>query len=290
MNSDLFEAFSKRPKIMDRLSNQGVQVYLAHVGEQGEHWELDSTVQSDFLVFNTASGFSNFAVNSDKHQRGVWPKLSWSFHPAGTQIKENSVDPVAAPIVVDFSQGLVSDSESQYHRYSMERRSLVGSVDHRMTWVFSELSAQLAGRGDKAQADPLFLEGLLTIVRSILLNRLGEGESQASSRLPPAHLLAITDFIEQSLDQGFGVGALAEMIDMPTQVFARSFVLATGQTPHQYVLSRRIARAQELLATGGMSLAEIAYACGFASQSHMTDVFRQKLGVTPGRYRKEVRG
>ncbi|MEM7710434.1 MAG: AraC family transcriptional regulator [Pseudomonadota bacterium] len=38
-----------------------------------------------------------------------------------------------------------------------------------------------------------------------------------------------------------------------------------------------------------MRLAEIAYACGFASQSHMTDVFREKLGVTPGRYRKEVR-
>ncbi|MDJ0514509.1 MAG: AraC family transcriptional regulator [Methyloceanibacter sp.] len=290
MNSDLFEAFSKRPEIVNRVSHQDVEVYLARGGEQGDNWELDSTVQSDFVVFNTSGGFSNFALNSDKLQRSAWPKLSWSFHPSGTQVKENGVEPVAAPIVIDFSKGLTSDPECQTSQCRIEKRSLVGSVDPRMTWVFSELSAQLSGRGDKAKADPLFLEGLLIIVRSILLNRLGEAENKASTKLSQDNLLAITDFIERSLDQGFGIGFLAEMIDMPTQAFARSFMLATGQTPHQYVLARRIARAQELLATGKMPLADIAYACGFASQSHMTDVFRQKLGVTPGRYRKELRG
>ena len=70
------------------------------------------------------------------------------------------------------------------------------------------------------------------------------------------------------------------------QVFRREL----GETPYQFVLSCRVARAQELLADGSTALAEVAYACGFASQSHMTDVFRNKLGVTPGRYRREVRG
>ena len=45
-----------------------------------------------------------------------------------------------------------------------------------------------------------------------------------------------------------------------------------------------------MLAVGERDLADVAHACGFVSQSHMTDVFRKKLGVTPGRYRKEVRG
>ena len=82
---------------------------------------------------------------------------------------------------------------------------------------------------------------------------------------------------------------LASLLGRPAARFLVDFKATTGQTPYQYVLSRRIARAQELLSAGEMPLAEVAYACGFASQSHMTDVFRQKLGVTPGRYRKEVR-
>ncbi len=98
------------------------------------------------------------------------------------------------------------------------------------------------------------------------------------------------EFIEVCLDQPIGLNDIGNVIKVPPSRVISGIKTATGQTPHQYVLSRRIARAQELLAAGAMPLAEIAYACGFASQSHMTDVFRQKLGVTPGRYRKEVRG
>ncbi|WP_299959282.1 helix-turn-helix domain-containing protein [uncultured Roseobacter sp.] len=45
----------------------------------------------------------------------------------------------------------------------------------------------------------------------------------------------------------------------------------------------------KLLRLGDMPLAEIAYATGFASQSHMTDTFRRVLGTTPGKWRREAR-
>ncbi len=134
-------------------------------------------------------------------------------------------------------------------------------------------------------------QALLAIV-SILLATARGARSVGSEeyRLSPAGLGAAFDFVEAQLERPIALAELAACANLPLASFGRAFHDATGQTPHQYVLSRRIARAQEMLASGDVALAEVAYACGFASQSHMTDVFRQKLGVTPGRYRKEVRG
>lgn len=100
----------------------------------------------------------------------------------------------------------------------------------------------------------------------------------------------LEELIQERLDDGLRVLDLATAIDVSEPYLCQMFQENFGQSPYQYILERRIARAQELLASGNMPLVEIAYACGFASQSHMTDVFRHKLGVTPGRYRREVRG
>ncbi len=132
--------------------------------------------------------------------------------------------------------------------------------------------------------------GLVTLVCALLDRAIG-GSRSGDDVVPlsSAELNKCYDFIEDRLETPLRLHDLSNAIGCAQVHLAAAFKTATGQTPHQYVLSRRIARAQELLAAGEMPLAEIAYTCGFASQSHMTDVFREKLGVTPGRYRKEVR-
>jgi AraC-like DNA-binding protein len=56
--------------------------------------------------------------------------------------------------------------------------------------------------------------------------------------------------------------------------------------PHQFMTSRRVERAKELLLRTDHSLAEIALEVGFSSQAHFTDQFRRATGSTPHRYRK----
>lgn len=60
--------------------------------------------------------------------------------------------------------------------------------------------------------------------------------------------------------------------------------MATGQSPHRFVIGRRIERAKELIAGRGVPLAQVAAAVGFADQSHFTRHFRRIVGVTPGRF------
>ncbi len=143
----------------------------------------------------------------------------------------------------------------------------------------------------KSPNGDLFAEGVFVTIVAVLLELRDREPFAGVEALQPIsqpQLLQIKAYIDDNLDKRISNADLSRICGTPVVRFIRSFKAATGQTPYKYVLSRRIARAQELLATGDAALAEIAYACGFASQSHMTDVFRQKLRATPGRYRKEV--
>jgi AraC family transcriptional regulator len=66
------------------------------------------------------------------------------------------------------------------------------------------------------------------------------------------------------------------------------FRQSTGQTPHNFIVRRRIERAKGLLRKPDLQLADIALTCGFADQSHFTTSFRKATGLTPLRWRREL--
>lgn len=103
--------------------------------------------------------------------------------------------------------------------------------------------------------------------------------------LGPARERRIREYIERSLALDLSIPALAGVVEMNPQYFANAFKLTTGFTPHRYVTYRRVDRAQQLLAKPELSLAEVAYRCGFKSQGQFTTLFRQFTGKTPGRFR-----
>jgi AraC family transcriptional regulator len=106
-------------------------------------------------------------------------------------------------------------------------------------------------------------------------------------KLDDIRLARAIDVIESNLAINLQLNELAAVACISSYHFARSFKAATGLTPHSYVQSRRITRAKELLARTRVPIAQIAADVGFASQAHMTDVFREKVGATPARYRAD---
>jgi AraC family transcriptional regulator len=104
--------------------------------------------------------------------------------------------------------------------------------------------------------------------------------------LPGNKLVRVKDFVESSLDQDLTLEALAREAGYSRAHFLRMFRESTGTTPHQYVMERRIAHAEELLLTNELGVAEIAVACGFSSQAHLTLAFKKQTGVTPAEYRR----
>ncbi|MFZ5558706.1 MAG: helix-turn-helix transcriptional regulator [Pseudomonadota bacterium] len=85
-----------------------------------------------------------------------------------------------------------------------------------------------------------------------------------------------------------GPSPRAEAAGLLESHFRAAFRKATGWSPSEFVLTRRIARAKTALSGSDRSLPEIALACGLADQSHLTRRFREATGVTPAAYRWEL--
>ena len=103
--------------------------------------------------------------------------------------------------------------------------------------------------------------------------------------LPPVRLRRVLEHIETHLGEDVAQRRLAGIAQLSMDHFARLFRQSTGLPPHRYVLERRITRARYLVVERRLSLAEIAYALGFPSQSHFTTMFHRLVGMTPGSYR-----
>ncbi len=99
----------------------------------------------------------------------------------------------------------------------------------------------------------------------------------------------VRDYVDQHLQESIALEDLARTVGLSRYHFARRFRQSTGTTPHEFVLRQRVERAKTLLHRTNTPLLDIACSCGFADQSHMTREFRQRVGVTPGRYRASSR-
>ena len=115
----------------------------------------------------------------------------------------------------------------------------------------------------------------------------------ADEALPAPHGDAMTarrlglldEFIDAGLDGPLSVQTMATLLGLSEGYFLRAFKQATGQSPHSYLIDRRLARARELLRDRRARLADIALACGFASQAHLATAFKQRLGLSPSALR-----
>jgi AraC family transcriptional regulator len=99
--------------------------------------------------------------------------------------------------------------------------------------------------------------------------------------ITPRRMRQLDEFIEASLDEPLGVSAMAGLLGLSEGYFMRAFKLATGKSPHSYLIDRRLAKARALMRDSTARLSEIALACGFNSQAHMATTFKQRLGVSP---------
>lgn len=110
--------------------------------------------------------------------------------------------------------------------------------------------------------------------------------SNRSHGLTDRQWMRARDYILAHLDGDIGVEDLASAAGLSPVYFARKFKQRTGSSPYRFVRSVRIDRAKSLLLGDGLSIAQIALACGFCHQEHMTRVFKQECGTTPAAFRR----
>ena len=110
-------------------------------------------------------------------------------------------------------------------------------------------------------------------------------ESVATAVHPNRHLLRAKDLIDARYADPLDTKALAKQAHCSEAHFVRSFKRAFGETPHQYLLTRRLERAAALLRNTDYKVAEVCFNVGLASVGSFTSSFRRIYGITPTQYR-----
>lgn len=99
-------------------------------------------------------------------------------------------------------------------------------------------------------------------------------------------LKRVIDYVDTHLARPITLANLAAAAGLTRMHFAAQFRAAMGMRPHDYVLRKRIDRAQELLRNPELALVDVALSVGFQTQAHFTTVFRRFSGETPNRWRR----
>jgi AraC-like DNA-binding protein len=102
---------------------------------------------------------------------------------------------------------------------------------------------------------------------------------------PTRHLLRARDVIDARYREPLDVAALARVAHASPGHFNRAFRRAFGETPHQYLLTRRMERAASLLKSTDYSVAAICMEVGLSSVGSFTTTFKRTFGMTPTEYR-----
>jgi AraC family transcriptional regulator len=108
----------------------------------------------------------------------------------------------------------------------------------------------------------------------------------AAARLSNRRLMRVLAYIDAHIGEPITLANLAATAGLSRMYFARQFRAATGVRPHEYVLRRRVERAQQLLTATSDALVNVALSVGFQTQTHFTTVFKKIVGDTPRQWRQ----
>jgi AraC family transcriptional regulator len=136
----------------------------------------------------------------------------------------------------------------------------------------------------------LYVESLVNVLAVHLLRNYSSVAPRVtlySDGLPEHQLAQAIEYINEYLSQDIKLTDLAALLDMSQFHFSRRFKKSMGISPHQYLIEQRVERAKQLLARSDLSIADVALQCGFNSQSHLGQWFRQLTGITPKAYQKQ---
>ena len=135
----------------------------------------------------------------------------------------------------------------------------------------------------------LYLDCVSVAIIARLLASTERGAAAEAGRMTPLpkwRLKRAIDYIESRLDDTITLADLAAAAGLTRMHFAAQFRAATGLRPHEYLLRRRVERAQEMLLGTGTPVVDIALSVGFQTQSHFTTVFKRFTGQPPLAWRQ----
>ena len=124
------------------------------------------------------------------------------------------------------------------------------------------------------------------LVVHLLRNHAELERASKGTALDASAVERLEAYVDEHLGGRLDVPRLARVAGCGVDHFRRVFRLTFGCSPHDYVRRRRVEAAKSMLVATDDGIGEIALACGFSDQSHLTRCFKRYEGATPARWRR----
>lgn len=268
----------------------GLEAQAFHEPARWEGWI--SSVQSDVSLILFSGGVMQIG---QRHVSGpwqtenlfpgsfiLWPEERGSYELHWNVLSRAPVQTLHLNISRELIARMLAEGEISPH---VELATRFGFQDPLLAQVGFALWRELE---QDAPAGKLYAQSAARLLVAHLLRHYGGSSSvrkESARGLTPQQMRRIMDFVQANLSQDLSLEALARQAGLSPYHFARLFRQTSGESPHQFVLGQRIARARQLLETRDLPVAQIALESGFADQSHFSQVFKRQLGLTPRAYR-----
>ncbi len=216
-----------------------------------------------------------FNAAQPAHGGPAFPRGAFSLLAPGAPMRLESVAPVET-LAVAFSprDGLQLPAAST---------PPPGTVDPGVHALAHEIRRVLLAEGDEASA---YLERLTDTLVTRAAQVAGGARARKRPTLARFNLRRVQEHIDSRLAERITVDELAAVAGLSRGYFSRAFQAATGESPHQFVLARRLVGARQRLDAGADDLAMLAIQTGFSSHAHLTTAFGNAFGLPPQAYRR----
>jgi AraC-like DNA-binding protein len=220
-----------------------------------------------------------FLFNAAQPARGgpAFPRGAFSLLAPGAPLHLESLEPVEILAVAFAPRDGV--------RLPAESTPPPGTVDPGVHALAHEMRRVLLSEGEEARE---YLESLADTLITRAALAAGGARARRRPGLAPFNLRRVQEHIASRLPERMTVEELAAVAGLSRGYFSRAFHAATGESPHQFILARRLAEARQRLESGAYDLALLAVQTGFSSHAHLTTAFGQAFGLTPQAYRRRM--
>ncbi len=157
---------------------------------------------------------------------------------------------------------------------------------HRVISLLEAAVGQLHGQEHPAQGT--LLEAASLLRRQVHPPAAGE-VPDGRERLLAWQARKVRDYIDRHITGTILVADLCALVRRSEAHFSRSFKRTFGESPHSFVVRRRVDLAAQYMLTTDAFLSDIALRCGFTDQAHLCKHFRQAAGQTPAAWRRAHR-
>jgi AraC family transcriptional regulator len=164
------------------------------------------------------------------------------------------------------------------------------AVDQQFHLVANSLAKLLETARRELERDREVAKASLVTASHILqaeIERCSGANDPTRGGLAAWQLLRVRAYIDSNLSRTIHVRDLSTVARRSPAHFSRKFKLAVGESPHAYVVRRRLEQACHLMMTSAASLSDIALSVGFSDQAHLCRLFRQAFGQSPANWRRE---